>query len=56
VVRVVRGGRGRGGADREPDVESGGRDLEQRAQEHPGSIPQPGEPQRQSGVLSNRRW
>ncbi|MFO0700685.1 MAG: hypothetical protein U0236_15790 [Nitrospira sp.] len=30
---------GRGGADREPDVESGGRDLEQRAEEHPGSFP-----------------
>ncbi len=38
LVRVVPGsGRG-GGADREPDVESGGRDLEQRAEEHPGSV------------------
>ena len=39
VVRVVRGGGRGGGADREPDVESGGRDLEQRAEEHPGSVP-----------------
>jgi hypothetical protein len=26
--------------------------LEQRAEEHPGSVPQPGGPQRQGGVLS----
>ena len=29
-------------AARELDVESGGRDLEQRAEEHPGSVPGPG--------------
>ena len=29
-------------AARELDVESGGRDLEQRAKEHPGSVPGPG--------------
>jgi len=54
-VWVVWGsGRG-GGADREPDVESGGRDLEQRAEEHLGSVPGPGaERQRQERVLSER--
>jgi hypothetical protein len=51
VVRAVRSGGWSRGADREPDVESGGRDLEQRAEEHPGSVPQPGEPQRQGRVL-----
>ena len=43
----------RGRADREPDVESGGRDPEQRAKEYPGSIPGPsGEGQER--VLSGR--
>jgi len=50
-VRVVRGGRGRGGADREPHVEPGGRDLEQCAEEHPGSVPQPGGPRREVRLL-----
>ncbi len=44
-----------GGADREPDVESGGRDLEQRAEEHLGSVPGPGgERQGAERVLSGR--
>jgi len=50
-VRVIRSGGWCGGADREPDVESGGRGLEQRAQGHSGSVPQPGESQRQGRVL-----
>ncbi len=53
LVRVVPGsGRG-GGADREPDVESGGRDLEQRAEEHLGSLCQSDWPRRQERVLSS---
>ena len=40
------------GVDRASDVERGGCELEQRAQEHPGSLPQPGEPRGQVGVLS----
>ena len=43
-----------GRADCEPDVESGGRDLEQRAEEHPGSVPGPGAG-RQERVLSSSR-
>lgn len=35
----------------EPDVESGGRDLEPRAEEHPESVPQPSGPRGQDGVL-----
>ena len=38
--------------DRKPDVELGGCDLEQRAQEHPGSVPQPDQSQREVGLLS----
>ncbi len=42
LVWLVRGrGRSRG-ADREPDIEPGGRDLKQRAEECPESVPQPG--------------
>jgi len=52
-VRVVRSGRWRGRADCEPDVESGGRDLEQRAEEHPGSVPGPGG-EGQERVLSHQ--
>ena len=51
LVRVVRGGRWGGGPNREPDVELGGRDLEQRAEEHPGSVPQPGGPGLEVGLL-----
>ncbi len=54
LVRVVRRGGGRSGADREPDVESGGRDLEQRAEEHFGSVPGPGG-EGQERVLSGSR-
>ena len=43
----------RGRADPEPDVELGGRDLEQRAEEHPGSVCQP-DSRGQERVLSGR--
>ncbi len=41
----------RGRADCAPDVKSGGRDLEQRTEEHPGSVPGSGAG-RQECVLS----
>ncbi len=48
----------RGRADRQPDVESGGRDLEQRAEDHPGSVPGPGGAGDEERVLSSscRLW
>ena len=42
------------GIDRASDVERGGCELEQRAQEHPGSVPQPSGPRLQDRLLRSR--
>jgi hypothetical protein len=55
MVRAIRLGRRSGSTNHLADVEPGGRDLEQRAQEHSGSLLQPAERRSQKRRLLGER-